>query len=452
MAISETLELKRLLARRDFFLFCQLMAPEFYKSDRAYLIKICEDLQDFINSPDNVLVLNVPPRHGKSRTLSLFSAWLFGRSRETKIMTGSYNERLAVQFAKGVRNTIATEKGDENITVFNDIFPETRIAYGEASMNLWSLEGGYQNYLATSPTGTATGFGASLIIIDDLIKSSMDALNDNTLEGHYEWFNNTMLSRLESGGKVIIVMTRWSSKDLAGRVLKEMPEHGFKVNHINMKAYENGRMLCDDILTKTQFDRLSKTMLPEIASANYQQKPIDLEGGLYKQFKTYESMPEFVKIWNYTDTADTGTDFHTSIVFGQTHAGEAYILDVIHTQKDMTYTEVAEAKQLDEYNVNVARIESNNGGEGFARQVKRSISNHVIIKTFHQSKNKEARIYSNAAWIQEHVYYPSNWADRWPSYYEAMKTYQAQGKNKHDDAPDATTGIAETLNKPRVRF
>lgn len=444
-------QLKRLAAQQDFFTFAQLMAPDFYKSDRRFLIDIAETLEDFMESDDNMMVLNVPPRHGKSRTLSLFSDWLFGRDRNMKIMTGSYNERLAVQFAKGVRNTIATEKADESITVYSDIFPDTKIAYGEANMNLWALEGGYQSYLATSPTGTATGFGARLIIIDDLIKNSYEALNDNALEAHYDWFTNTMLSRLEKNGKVIIVMTRWSSKDLAGRVLEQMPKDGYKVRHINMKAYDNGTMLCDDILDVEAFERLKRTMSPEIASANYQQKPIDLEGVLYKLFKTYKELPQFIKIWNYTDTADTGSDYHTSIVFGETHNHQAYILDVIHTQEGMEVTESLEAQQLDRLKVNVARIESNNGGEGFMRQVKRLTTGQTVFKSFHQSKNKEARIYSNSAWVQENVFYPDDWANRWPSYFQAMKTYQAQGKNKHDDAPDATTGIAETLNKPRAR-
>lgn len=405
-----------------------------------------------MDSDDNMLVVNMPPRHGKSRTMSLFSAWLFGRDPSMKIMTGSYNERLAVQFAKAVRNTIATQKADKDVTVFSDVFPDTKIAYGEASMNQWALEGSFQNYLATSPTGTATGFGAKLIIIDDLIKNSYEAMNDNALESHYDWFTNTMLSRLEKGGKVIVVMTRWSSKDLAGRILEQMPKDGYKLRHINMKAYNDGHMLCDEILDVDAYERLKKTLRPEIASANYQQKPIDLEGGLYSKFNTYTELPPFIKVWNYTDTADTGNDYHTSIVFGETHNHQAYILDVIHTQDGMEITEKLEAQQLDNYNVNVARIESNNGGEGFMRQVKRLVTGQTVFKSFHQSKNKEARIYSNSAWVQENVFYPVDWANRWPSYFEAMKTYQAKGKNKHDDAPDATTGIAETLNKPRARF
>lgn len=450
--MNKQLELKRLVASQDFFTFAQLMAPDFYRSNRQFLIEMSETLEDFIDSDDNMLVVNMPPRHGKSRTMSLFSAWLFGRDPSMKIMTGSYNERLAVQFAKAVRNTIATQKADEDITVFSDVFPDTKIAYGEASMNQWALEGSFQNYLATSPTGTATGFGAKLIIIDDLIKNSYEAMNDNALESHYDWFTNTMLSRLEKGGKVIVVMTRWSSKDLAGRILEQMPKDGYNLRHINMKAYNDGHMLCDEILDVDAYERLKKTLRPEIASANYQQKPIDLEGGLYSKFNTYTELPPFIKVWNYTDTADTGNDYHTSIVFGETHNHQAYILDVIHTQDGMEITEKLEAQQLDNYNVNVARIESNNGGEGFMRQVKRLVTGQIVFKSFHQSKNKEARIYSNSAWVQENVFYPVDWANRWPSYFEAMKTYQAKGKNKHDDAPDATTGIAETLNKPRARF
>ena len=64
---------------------------------------------------------------------------------------------------------------------------------------------------------------------------------------------------------------------------------------------------------------------------------------------------------------------------------------------------------------------------------------------FHQSENKIARILSNSTWIMNHLYFPVNWKDRWPDYYEAMNRYQKEGKNAHDDAPDATTGIAEKV-------
>ena len=85
-------------------------------------------------------------------------------------MTGSYNETLSTMFSKNVRNDIQEAKADIYKPVFHDVFPFTYIKRGDGAMNLWSLEGGYNNYLATSPTGTATGFGCDLLIIDDLIK------------------------------------------------------------------------------------------------------------------------------------------------------------------------------------------------------------------------------------------------------------------------------------------
>ncbi|QWV87428.1 phage terminase large subunit [Streptococcus parasuis] len=444
------------LARRDFFYYCHLMASDFYKSSRKYLVELCNDLQSFLSDDEhNVLVINEPPRHGKSRTAGMFVQWLLGNNNDKKIMTGSYNETLSTVFSKNVRNAIQETKADKDVVVFNDIFPDTHIKYGDAAMNLWSLEGGYNNYLATSPTGTATGFGADIIIIDDLIKNAEEANNATVLEKHWEWFTNTMLSRLEEGGKIIIIMTRWHSQDLAGKALVELPKSGYKVKHISMKAYDEATdtMLCDEVLSKQAYLQKAKTMGADIASANYQQEPIDIKGKLYNQgFKTYQSLPTFKRISNYIDTADTGSDFLCSVVYGETMDNQAYMLDVLYTKDDMTITEPATARQLVMNKVNHSKVEGNNGGRGFARSVERHMKedfnwNGTVVDTFHQSQNKQARIISNATWLMENLYMPENWRDKWPEYYKAMNTYQKEGKNANDDAPDATTGIAEEMNK-----
>ena len=443
------------LARRDFFYYCHLMAPSFYKLDRQYLIDLCNGFQEFIeNKEDDVLVINVPPRHGKSRTAGKFVEWVIGKDHTQKVMTGSYNETLSTTFSKSVRNAIQEVKADEEITVLNDVFPNTEIKRGDGAMNLWGLTDGYQNYLATSPSGTATGFGANIILVDDLIKNALEANNANVLDGHWEWFVNTMLSRLETGGKIILIMTRWHSKDLAGRALDELPQLGYKVRHVNMKAYrDDGTMLSDEILSYEEYERKTKAMSAEIAAANYQQEPIDVKGKLYNQgFKTYQSLPTFKRISNYIDTADAGSDFLCSVVYGETMDNQAYMLDVLYTKDDMTITEPATARQLVMNKVNHSKVEGNNGGRGFARSVERHMKedfnwNGTVVDTFHQSQNKQARIISNATWLMENLYMPDNWRDKWPEYYKAMNTYQKEGKNANDDAPDATTGIAEEMNK-----
>lgn len=452
------LQAKIELAKREFFYFCNLKAPDFYKRDRKYLVDLCNDLQAFYESDEyDALIINEPPRHGKSRTASLLVEWILGKNQDEKIMTGSYNETLSTMFSKNVRNGIMETKADPMKPVYSDVFPNVRIKHGDGAMNLWSLEGGYNNYLATSPGGTATGFGASLLVVDDLIKSYEEACNEATKEKHWEWFTNTMLSRLEEGGKIIIIMTRWASDDLAGKALEELPESGYKIKHINMKALQDdGTMLCEEVLSRKSFEAKKKVMGEDVVSANYQQEPIDLKGRLYTLFKTYDGeLPQFKYIKNYTDTADTGNDYLCSINYGVTFQNEAYILNVLYTKEGMEVTEPAQAKMMFEDEVNIADIESNNGGRSYSRNVERIMrerykTNKTVFRPFHQSKNKAARILSNSTWVMEHIYFPHNWKHRFPEYYEAMMKYQKEGKNKHDDAPDATTGIAEKINKGEI--
>ena len=372
-------------------------------------------------------------------------------------MTGSYNETLSTSFSKMVRDSITEKKADKDKVIFSDIFPQTNIKQGDGAANLWSLEKGNNNYLATSPTGTATGFGANIIVIDDLIKNASEANNSLNRDKQWSWFTDTMLSRLEGNDwKIIVVMTRWHSKDLAGRLISHCNENKISYKQILYKAIkEDGSMLCDDILNYESYTIKTKTMSPEIALANYQQEPIDLKGTLYKSFKTYDEIPKdmfgnykFTEIKSYCDTADTGDDYLCNIIYGVLNR-EAYILDVYYTKDHMEITEKEVAKRLTEFKVNNALVEGNNGGRGFARQVERNmreLGNHkTIIRTFHQTNNKNARILSNATWIMEHIYYPSNWHNKWNEYFVSMKEYQREGKNPHDDAQDATTGVAENI-------
>lgn len=440
------------LARRDFFEYCKLTASDFYKEERVFLKDLCYQLQDFYKSDEKVCVINMPPRHGKSRTAGKFVEWVLGTNPNEKIMTGSYNEDLSSSFAKSVRDTIASEK-TEGVIVYNDIFPNTKIKDGEATQKKWALAGSkVSNYLATSPTGTATGFGCTIMIIDDLIKNAKEAYNENTLKNHIDWFNNTMLSRTENGFKLIIIMTRWSSNDLAGYIL----ENYSNVRHINYKAVqEKGSMLCEDVLSKEDYEFKTKNMNKDIVYANYQQEPIDVKNRLYTTFKTYEKLPPAHYVMNYTDTADEGDDYLCSIDY-QMYNNEYYILDVIFTQEPMEVTEPAVAKMLTKDNVGNANIESNNGGRGFARNVQKELkqlkNTHTKVNWFHQGENKIARILSNSTGVMNNIYFPINWEDRWPEFAKHLKHYVRTGKNEHDDAEDCLTGVYEHPRPNTIQF
>ena len=440
------------LARRDFWEYCKFTSPDFYTDERPFLQDLACRLQWFVEeAAEQIMVINMPPRHGKSRTATKFVQWILGRyGAQIKVMTGSYNETLSGTFAKQVRDTIAEQK-TLGITVYNDIFPDTRIKYGEAAAQKWALEGSQvANYLATSPTGTATGFGCNIMIIDDVIKNAEEAYNANTLQKLQSWFTDTMLSRTENGFKLIIIMTRWSSEDLAGFILANYKN----VVHVNYKAVQDDdTMLCDDILSRPDYELKTKNMNKDIVAANYQQEPLDIKGRLYTRFLTYTDPPKdqkgntlFKYILNYTDTADEGSDFLCSVCYGM-YGDSYYILDLIYTKDAMEVTEPAVAKMLTHHHVGCAIIESNNGGRAFARNVQRECkalgNNHTNIKWFHQSKNKVARILSNSTSVMNNIYYPVNWEDRWPDFARAMKKYQREGKNEHDDAPDCITGVYE---------
>lgn len=440
------------LARRDFWQYCKFTSPDFYKEERHFLKDLAERLQWFIEeASEQIMVVNMPPRHGKSRTSTKFVQWLFGvYGANIKVMTGSYNETLSATFAKQVRDCIA-EVPTLGVTVYNDVFPNTKVKYGEASAAKWALEGSQQaNYLATSPSGTATGFGCNIMIIDDLIKNVEEAYNANTLQKQIDWFTNTMLSRTENGFKLIIIMTRWANNDLAGFILSNYDN----VVHVNYKAVQDdGSMLCPEILSKSDYVLKTKNMNKDIILANYQQEPIDIKGRLYTTFKTYSDVPRgengdplFNYILNYTDTADEGSDFLCSICYGM-YNEEHYILDVLYTKESMEITEPAVAKMLTKHNVGCALIESNNGGRGFARNVERECREkgnlHTTIKWFHQSTNKTARILSNSTSVMNNIYFPVNWQDRFPEFAADILKYQREGKNAHDDAPDALTGVYE---------
>ena len=446
------------LARRDLFEYCNLLGPDFYKRDREHLRVLCNEIQQFLDSDENVLTIALPPRFGKSRTGKNACAWLLGNRPDTKIMVASYNETLATQFSKQVRDQIQTQYVKGERPTHSLIFPNCRIKRGDGAMNLWALEGQDANYLASSPDGTMTGMGADLIIIDDLVKNPEEALNVNHTNKLWNWVINNTQQRFDSGqAKYILIMTPWSELDVMARAKRDWSDV-YKMRHVELPAAdEEGNLLCEEILDHKGIEQKRLTMSPEIFQANYFMRLIDASDRLYPRFSTYDTLPTdtygnslFDGVYAYCDTADTGDDYLCLIIYG-IYQDRAYVLDVYYTQDAMEITERKTAQLLAKHEVNVFYPESNNGGRGFARAVSRELKGYkwrgTTIRPFHQSQNKDARIRSNATFVMDYIYFPADWATRWEDYYLAMTQYSAKGGNKRDDAPDATTGVAEKMSR-----
>lgn len=444
--------LKCELARREFWEYCKLLHKDFYREDREFLKELCYKLQEFYYNDDEFMIVNEPPRHGKSFTATNFVEWVLGQNPLERIMSASYSHDLSKNFSKKVRSTISTEKIGENI-VYSDIFSETKLKFGSSEAMKWQTDKSNQiNYLATSPSGSATGFGCTLMVIDDLVKNAYEANNESILENQYEWFTNTMLSRREGKKKVLIIMTRWSSKDLAGKILEYVKENNITYTHINFKAeQEDGTMLCDSIFDKKASDRAKQLMGEDIYEANYNQTPIDMKGCLYSNLQTYVDLPTVLEVCNYTDTADEGSDYLCSINYAICDDDRAYILDVVYTQDAMEITEPLVAGMLTKDNVNYAVIESNNGGKGFARNVERicreNNNRHTMFKRFTQTKNKISRILTGSTGVMQNIVFPQEWKSMYPKFYKDVTQFQRLGKNKFDDCADTLTGIYEQLRK-----
>lgn len=192
---------------------------------------------------------------------------------------------------------------------------------------------------------------------------------------------------------------------------------------------------------------------PQVFESLYQQNPKPLEGLMYENpFKEYEVIPYSKKMIrkNYTDTADEGKDFLCSICYVETEDAN-YVIDVLYTQRPMEYTEPKTAEMLTKHRIELAVIESNNGGRGFARAVEkqcRALQNEKTrIKWFHQAANKHVRIFSHSAAVQNLTMFPKGWDHIWPEFYSSLTGYMKVGKNEFDDAEDALTGTVEMRRK-----
>lgn len=446
------------LSRSSFWEFCKTLHSDFYIDDRWHLKLLADTLQSLYErkllrpdgQPYRRLILNMPPRFGKTRTLVLFCMWVFGKNKHERIITCSYNDDLAQDFSRYTRDGISEDKVYPHEIVYSDIFPDTRIKEGNAAFHKWALDGEFFSYKGAGIGGSITGKGGTITLIDDPVKSAKEAYSDTLLNDIWLWYTGTFLSRKEEGGIEIVNMTRWAKKDLCGMLLNSEEAENWYVLTLEVKNRKTGEMLCPSLMSTESYESNKKLMDTAIFMANYHQEPIDIEGALYKGLKTYTDTPEFEYIDNYTDIADKGDDYHCSISYG-VFRGEVWILDVLYTIKGMEYTEPETADLLFRSHVRSAYLESNNGGRGFARAVEKLLwekyqTKRVTFFPFHQSQNKISRILSQSNFIMQHFYFPHNWKNRWPDFYDAVTSFQKEGKNANDDAPDALTGIADRIN------
>ena len=234
------------------------------------------------------LIINMPPRHSKSEFASyLMPAWFLGRNPKLKIIQATHNTELAVRFGRKVRDLL-------DDPAYKEIFPKTGLKEDSKSAGRWSTSVGGE-YFAAGVGAAVTGRGADLFIIDDP-HSEQDALSETAFDHAYEWYTSGPRQRLQPGGSIILVMTRWGKKDLTGRLLAAQ---GGDAMSDQWEVVEFPAILPSDKALWPEFwekDALLsiKASLPVAKwSAQWQQQPTSAESAIVKR--------EWWKMWEKDD-------------------------------------------------------------------------------------------------------------------------------------------------------
>ena len=200
-------------AREDFMSFVKCVWPEFVEG--SHHRHIAKKFNDLASGKINRLIINMPPRHTKSEFASfLLPAWMVGRNPKLKIIQATHTGELAVRFGRKAKTLIDSDE-------YHKIF-ETRLREDSQAAGRWETAQGGE-YFAAGVGGAITGRGADLLIIDDP-HSEQDAMSATAMESAYEWYTSGPRQRLQPGGKIVVVMTRWSTKDLTGKLLAHQKE------------------------------------------------------------------------------------------------------------------------------------------------------------------------------------------------------------------------------------
>ena len=310
-------------SRTDFLTFVNRMWPAFI-SGRHHKV-MADAFERVANGELKRLIINMPPRHTKSEFASyLFPAWYLGRYPEKKVIQTAHTAELAVGFGRKVRNLINQED-------FQEVFPGIELSSDSKAAGRWNTNK-KGDYFAIGVGGAVTGKGADVLIIDDPHSeqdAAVGAYNPEVYDKVYEWYTSGPRQRLQPGGAIIVVMTRWSTRDLTGQIIKSATqrEGADEWEVIELPAVmPSGDPLWPEFWPIDQLDSLKAELPVSKWSAQYQQDPTSEEGALIKrewwQEWEYENPPHCDAIIQSWDTAFLKTqraDYSACTTWGVFH-------------------------------------------------------------------------------------------------------------------------------------
>lgn len=426
------------------------------------------------------------PTHNSEGSSRKLPAFMLGLNPDKKICIGSYAATIARDFNRDVQRIIDTPS-------YRELFPETYLNGSNVvtmantylrNSDVIEMVGHKGSLRVVGRGGSLTSKTVDVSILDDVYKDYAEGNSPIVRNAAWKWYTTVVRTRLHNDSQELIVFTRWHDDDLIGRIeksgetvieikswddVKNIPAGAWvRINFEGLKTgepteidpREPGAALWDRRHSRAKLEG-QRALDPVQFQCLYQGNPGNAEGKLYRNpFRTYVDKSEwgtFVRSGNYTDVADEGDDFTFSACYDVYKSGNeawneqkkrfepilyALITDMVFTQENTEVTSVTVPEMINRCGTQKAWIESNNGGAGFEKLIRKKIK--AISEPFYQGANKESRIITNSASVNAQIIMPLGWEERFPKIHEHVTGFLRDfPANEHDDPEDGLTGIYE---------
>ena len=434
-------------ATSTFMNFVKVIWSDFIEGDHHY--KMAEAFDKIAEGKLKRLIINMPPRHTKSEFAShLFPAYLLGKNPKLKIIEATHTADLAINFGRKVRDLI--DRDD-----YHELFPDTALKADSRSAGKWLTNKGGE-YYAAGTGGALAGRGADLFIIDDP-HSEQDAMSDKAMDDAYEWYMTGPRQRLQPGGAIVIVMTRWSKRDLTGRLIKRMAQEkeADQWELIEFPAVlPSGKPLWGNFWKLTELDSIKASVSPSKWASQYMQRPtgegISIIPREWFQIWEKEKPPKCDYIIQSYDTAflkSERADYTAITTWGvfypegkigeEMYTGnDAHLILIDSIKERFDFPELkAEALRLYEFwDPDTVIIEAKASGLPLVQELRRV---GIPVNTFSPGKGQDkiARLNSVSPIFQDgRIWIPEN---RWGE--ELIEEVSDFPNGENDDLVDATT-------------
>lgn len=442
-------------------------AKRFYLPRRRVLYPIVQDLQDLADGKLDFLAVSLPPRVGKSTMCIFFLTWMMGRHPDRANVMSGHSDKLTKGFHMEALGIIS----DHDTYRFADVFPEARLvdkSFADETIHLQKKRR-FPSLTCRSIDGTLTGAVEvgrdALLYCDDLVSDREEALNVDRMDKLYSAYLNQLRDRKLDGAKELHVGTRWVPNDVIGRI---------EAAHAGDPRYRFTSLPALDAEGRTNFEyqwslgfstRYYEDMRRALVDAGeedswlakYMCAPVWIGGRMFAadELRWYDELPpgEPDGVMAVCDTKDRGRDYCCMPV-AYVYGNDYYIEDCVCDDAQMREVEPKLVAALVRNNVGVARFESNSAGGRVADDVERACRERGLSCSFgkrYSTENKETRILTDSMWIKERcLFRNASPSSDYDAFLRQLHAYSTEGKNKHDDAPDAMSMLRRLVQSSKL--